>query len=126
MQHQCVILGGRNNEIEWELVKGRKTAKVQIAGSIASRDFQSVSDFTYRGHGIGLLPMTYCDGQIRNGKLIRLLPEWSSPEIVVHTVYPTRKSLPSRLHVFLEALKAWKSPFWLFLPIPHEIKGLDT
>ena len=117
MQHRCVILGGRNNETEWELVNGRKTAKVQVAGPMASHDFQSVSDFTYRGHGIGLLPMTYCDEQIRNGKLIRLLPQWSSPEIVVHAVYPTRKFLPSRLHVFLETLKAWKSPFWLFYPI---------
>jgi hypothetical protein len=30
----------------------------------------------------------------------------------VHAVYPTRHFLPSRLHVFLEALKAWKSPLW--------------
>lgn len=120
MQHQCVILGGRNNETEWELANGRKTTKVQVAGPIASRDFQSVSDFTYRGHGIGLLPMTYCDAQIRSGKLIRLLPEWASPEIVVHAVYPTRKFLPSRLLVFLEALKRWESPFWLFLPIQKQ------
>lgn len=126
MQHQCVILGGRNNETEWELVNGRKTAKVQVAGSMASRDFQSVSDFTYRGHGISLLPTTYCDEQIRNGTLIRILPEWTSPEIVVHAVYPTRKFLPSRLHVFLEALKIWESPFWLFLPIPKKTGEFDT
>lgn len=126
MQHQCVILGGRNNETEWELVNGRKKTKVEVAGPIASRDFQSVSDFTYRGHGIGLLPMTYCDEQIRNGKLVRLLPAWSSPEIVVHSVYPTRKFLPSRLHVFLEALKAWKSPFWLLLPTPKKTEEFDT
>jgi DNA-binding transcriptional LysR family regulator len=42
-----------------------------------------------------------------------LLPDWSSEEIFVHAVYPTRRFLPSRLQVFLEALKAWNTPLWL-------------
>ena len=44
---------------------------------------------------------------------IRLLPDWSSPEIFVHAVYPTRRFLPAKLQVFLEHLKAWKSPLWI-------------
>lgn len=112
-QHQCVLLNGRNNEAEWFLVSGRKSIKVTVSGPIASRDFQSVSDFTYRGHGIGFLPSTYCDDEIASGKLVRLLPEWSSPDLFVHAVYPTRRFLPSKLQVFLEELKAWKSPFWI-------------
>jgi DNA-binding transcriptional LysR family regulator len=110
--HQCVLVSEKNNETEWQLVSGRKHAKVPVAGPISSRDFQSVSTFVYRGHGIGLLPSTYCAEKIRKGDLIRLLPEWVSPRFDVHAVYPTRKFLPSRLHVFLEALKAWKSPLW--------------
>jgi DNA-binding transcriptional LysR family regulator len=42
-----------------------------------------------------------------------LLPDWSSPEIFVHAVYPTRRFLPAKLQVFLEDLKAWKSPLWI-------------
>ena len=111
--HQCVLLNGRNNEAEWHLVNGRKSIKLHVSGPVSSRDFEAVSAFTYRGHGIGLLPSTYCDAQIERGHLIRLLPDWSSPEIFVHAVYPTRRFLPSRLQVFLEALKGWKSPLWL-------------
>jgi len=111
--HQCVLLNGRNNEAEWHLVNGRKSIKLHVSGPVSSRDFEAVSAFTYRGHGIGLLPSTYCDAQIEHGELIRLLPDWSSPEIFVHAVYPTRRFLPSRLQVFLEALKGWKSPLWL-------------
>jgi DNA-binding transcriptional LysR family regulator len=110
--HQCVLLSEKNNEAEWELVSGRKHAKVHVSGPISGRDFQSISAFVYRGHGIGFLPSTYCNEKIRNGELIRLLPEWVSPQFDVHAVYPTRNFLPLRLHVFLEALKAWKSPLW--------------
>lgn len=110
--HQCVLLGEKNNEAEWELVNGRKHAKVHVSGPISSRDFQSVSTFVYRGHGIGFLPSTYCNEKIKKGELIRLLPDWVSPRFDIHAVYPTRNFLPSRLHVFLEALKTWKSPLW--------------
>jgi DNA-binding transcriptional LysR family regulator len=110
--HQCVLLSEKNNEAEWELVSGRKHAKVPVSGPISSRDFQSVSSFVYRGHGIGFLPSTYCNEKIKKGELIRLLPEWASPRFDVHAVYPTRNFLPARLHVFLAALKDWKSPLW--------------
>ncbi|MDR9772648.1 LysR family transcriptional regulator [Rhizobium hidalgonense] len=111
--HRCVLLNGRNGEAEWHLVSGRKSVRQQVSGPVSSRDFAAVSAFTYRGHGIGLLPSTYCEDEIRRGELIRLLPDWSSEEIFVHAVYPTRRFLPLRLQVFLEALKAWKTPLWL-------------
>ena len=111
--HQCILLNGRNNEAEWHLVSGRKSVKLRVAGPVSSRDFQSVSAFTYKGHGIGYLPSNYCEGQIRKRELVRILPAWSSPEIFVHAVYPTRRFLPSKLQVFLDDLKAWKSPLWL-------------
>jgi DNA-binding transcriptional LysR family regulator len=58
-------------------------------------------------------PSTYCDAQIARGELVRLLPDWSSPEIFVHAVYPTRRFLPAKLQAFLEALKGWRSPLWI-------------
>ena len=111
--HACVLLNAPNNEAEWELVNGRRRARAQVVGAIASRDFQSVSFFVDRGHGIGLLPSTYCDSQIENGTLVRLLPKWSSAPVSVHAVYPTRKFLPEKMQVFLQALRAWRSPFWV-------------
>jgi hypothetical protein len=50
---------------------------------------------------------------LASGELIRLLPNWASAQIPVFAVYSSRKFLPLRLSVFLEALAAWKSPLWL-------------
>jgi DNA-binding transcriptional LysR family regulator len=106
-KHDCIVLNGRNNETEWQLVKGRRTVKVHVSGPLSGRDFATVSAFVYRGHGVGLMPSDYCDERIASGELVRLLPEWSSPEIPIHVVYPTRRFLPSRLHAFLDALRSW-------------------
>ena len=111
--HDCVMLNARNSETDWDLINGRKKARVRVSGPISSRDFNSVSTFVYRGHGIGLLPSTYCDEGLESGALVRLLPKWASSQIPVYAVYSSRKFLPSRLNVFLKALADWKSPLWL-------------
>src|SRR5258707_285917 len=109
----CVMLNARNNETGWDLVYGRKKARIRVSGPISSRDFNSISAFVYRGHGIGLLPSTYCDEALESGVLIRLLPKWTSAQIPLFAVYSNRKFRPLRLKIFLEALAAWKSPLWL-------------
>ncbi len=114
--HNCLLHNGKNNEAEWEMVNGHQRAVVHVSGQISSRDFQSVSAFVYRGHGIGFLPATYCDEKIAEGALVRLLPEWSSQPMGVHAIYPSRNFLPARVQVFLEALKNWQSPLWITPP----------
>jgi DNA-binding transcriptional LysR family regulator len=111
-QHECVMLNAKNNEAHWDLVSGRKKARVHVSGPISSRDFNTLSTFVYRGHGIGLLPSNYCDQEIAEGRLVRLLPQWTSPPIPVFVIYPSRKFLPLRLSAFLQALASWRSPLW--------------
>jgi DNA-binding transcriptional LysR family regulator len=62
--------------------------------------------------GIGLLPPHYCNEQLDAGAFVRVLPDWSSSVVAEHAVYPTRKFLPERVHVFLQELKNWQGPFW--------------
>jgi DNA-binding transcriptional LysR family regulator len=111
--HNCVVFNAKNNERDWELVSGRRKVRVHVSGSAASRDINSASAFVHRGHGIGLAPATYCEEAIAKGKLIRVLPRWTSSPIPVFALSSNRKFLPLRLTVFLEALVAWKSPLWI-------------
>lgn len=111
-QHDCVMLHAKNNETDWDLVNGRRKVRAHVVGPVSSRDFNTVSTFVYRGHGIGLLPSTYCDAEIAAGRLVRLLPKWQSAPVPVFVVYPSRKFLPLRLTAFLQALASWRSPLW--------------
>lgn len=111
--HDCVMFHAKNNERDWNLISGKRKVSVHVSGPVASRDVNSVNEFVHRGHGIGLLPSTYCDEAIAKGKLIRLLPGWTSSPIPVFALYSSRKFLPLRLSVFLEALASWKSPLWI-------------
>src|SRR5262252_7279319 len=112
-RHHCVMLAAKNNETHWDLVSGRRKARVRVSGPVSTRDFNTVSTFVLRGHGIGLAPSIYCEEHIARGRLVRLLPNWTSSRIQVFAVYQGRKYLPLRLSKFLEALAAWRSPLWI-------------
>jgi DNA-binding transcriptional LysR family regulator len=110
--HDCVMLNAKNNEGDWDLISGRRKVRIHVSGPVSSRDHNSITAFVHRGHGVGLLPSAYCDEAIAKGKLVRLLPKWTSSPIPVFAVYSGRKFVPLRLSVFLEALAGWKSPLW--------------
>ena len=111
--YDCVMFNAKNYEADWDLVSGRKKVRVRVTGSISSRDCQSAAAFVLRGHGVGLLETAYCDQALARGDLVRLLPRWTSTDIPVFAVYPTRKFLPPRVTAFLKALAAWKNSLWV-------------
>ncbi len=110
--YDCVMFNAKNYETDWDLICGRKKARVHVTGIVSSRDCQSVAAFVRRGHGVGLIETAYCDQALARGELVRLLPRWTSVEIPVSAVYPSRKFLPPRVTAFLKALATWKSPLW--------------
>ena len=103
-------LHARNNEAERHLVSGKKSIKLQVSGPVAARDFQAVSAFTIGATASAYYQRPIAMPNFASGELVRLLADWSSPEIFVHAVYPTRRFLPAKLQVFLEDLKAWSPP----------------
>jgi DNA-binding transcriptional LysR family regulator len=110
--NDCVMFNAKNHETDWDLICGRKRARVRVAGTVSCRDCQSVAAFVLRGHGIGLLETAYCDQALARGDLVRLLPRWTSPEVPVSAVYSSRRFLPPRVAAFLKAVAAWKNCFW--------------
>jgi DNA-binding transcriptional LysR family regulator len=111
--YDCVMFNAKNYETDWDLISGRKRVRIHVTGSVSSHDCQSVAAFVLRGHGVGLLETAYSDQALARGDLVRLLPRWTSTEIPVFAVYPTRKFLPPRVTAFLEALATWKNPLWV-------------
>lgn len=110
--HECVTLNTKSNEADWELISGRRRVRVRVSGAMACHDCRSVAAFVARGHGIGLLHAKDCEQALSTGDLVRVLPRWTSADIPVYAVYPSRKFLPLRVSAFLQALSSWNSPLW--------------
>jgi DNA-binding transcriptional LysR family regulator len=63
---------------------------------LRSGDFNILLKAAVSGLGIALLPSEVVEGDIREKRLIRILPDWHSEEITIHLVFATnRKIVPA-------------------------------
>jgi DNA-binding transcriptional LysR family regulator len=56
------------------------------------------------GAGIGWLPDFHARDAINQRELVRILPDWVSPSVDVHALYPSHRSLSAKVRVFIDAL----------------------
>jgi DNA-binding transcriptional LysR family regulator len=56
------------------------------------------------GMGICVLPDYMCRDELRDGRLMALLPDWAPPAGVVHAVFPSRRGLVPAVRRFLDFL----------------------
>lgn len=56
------------------------------------------------GMGVSILPDYMCRDELREGRLVTLLPDWAPPAGVVHAVFPSRRGLVPAVRRFLDFL----------------------
>ena len=59
-----------------------------------------------RGIGIGRLPDFLARPLVLSGKLVRILPLWGSETTEAHALYPSHRSLSTKVRVFIDELVA--------------------
>lgn len=57
-----------------------------------------------QGSGMAYLPQNLCRDELRQGRLVRVLPDWAPPTGVFHAVYPTRRGMLPAVRAFLDFL----------------------
>jgi DNA-binding transcriptional LysR family regulator len=73
-----------------------ETSSVPIEPRVASGSFDILMAAARQGAGITLLPVRYCQDALAAGALVRVLPEWSGSEGILHLVFASRRGmLPS-------------------------------
>lgn len=94
----------------WTLYNGEQTYELGRPCRFASNNLGAVVDVIQAGGGIGIVTefMVACD--IRQGKLVRILPEWSMRGSEINAVYAARQNLPPRLSLFIEHLSKAMNP----------------
>lgn len=64
----------------------------------------AVRDAVIEGAGIAAIPSMIARTEIALGRLVRVLPDWSTPRKAIFFVYPTAQSVTARLRAFIDHL----------------------
>lgn len=105
-QHDCLVIKERDHPFGvWELQAGagpRETVKV--TGPLSSNHGEIAVRWAVDGHGILLRSLWDVAPLLRDGRLVRVLPEFTQPADV-WAVYPSRLSNSAKVRVCVEFLQ---------------------
>jgi len=91
----------------WEL-SGPRGQKVSVAvePKVSAGDFAILIEAARAGIGVALLPELQCQDAQRDGQLVRVLPEWSAKEGIIHLVFPSRRGMLPGVRAAIDFLAA--------------------
>lgn len=106
----CVVFGGSSGRARWTLHGGRTSVEVEARARYVVNDFSFVDEAALAGLGVAMLPEYRCGDHFRAGRLVRVLPDWCSPEIPLHVVYPSARHLSPKVKAFVDHIRERSSP----------------
>jgi DNA-binding transcriptional LysR family regulator len=105
MEHQTLRLLARNGEpARWRLKNGDQTWEGVPPGIATANSPEILKRLALAGLGITLISEHFARCHLHDGSLIRVLPNWHSPEFDAWAVFPGRRLLPARTRVFIDAM----------------------
>ena len=80
-----------------------ESIELEVSGRVNVDDYTVMVGLVAQGQGIGLMPTLHAEEGQREGKLVRIFPDWVLPAMPVQLVYPTRQQ-PERVRLLIEYL----------------------
>ncbi|TAH46450.1 MAG: LysR family transcriptional regulator [Betaproteobacteria bacterium] len=106
-QHDCIVIRERDQDFgRWTLRGPQGAETVKVGGPLSANNGEIVRQWAIAGHGIILRSLWDVAGDLRDGTLRRILPEYSQ-EADVWAVYPSRLSTSAKVRVCVEFLEEW-------------------
>jgi DNA-binding transcriptional LysR family regulator len=106
-EHVCIPYGHTAMPDTWRFThKNGKSATVRPSGPLRVNNGDAMMPALIAGTGLGILPEFIVADALADGRLERLLPEWSLPSGSVHWVTPPGGQRPRRVEVLGDFLTA--------------------
>lgn len=100
-----MIIGRRASKETWPFRSPKGTRhEVEVQTRCIAPEPEVVRAMVTAGAGIGILPDFLAAGAVAAGALARVLPSYEHRSIDVHALYPSHRSLSSKVRVFIDAL----------------------
>ena len=93
--------------VPWKLMRGKEVWEGVAPGRLTLNSIGVIQQLLLDGAGIGALPNRFTEDDVREKRLVRVLPEWSFPTVTAWAVMPMRRFLPAKTRVFLAHIEQY-------------------
>jgi DNA-binding transcriptional LysR family regulator len=96
---------GRTQVLRLERGTGdaHESVELTVSGRVNVDDYTAMVELVAAGQGIGLMPALHVEEAEKQGRLVRIFPDWALPSAPVQLVYSTRQ-LPERVRLLIRFL----------------------
>ncbi|MBX9692896.1 MAG: LysR family transcriptional regulator [Cyanobacteria bacterium] len=105
---QMQIIDWRTGAAEYrlDLVSDDKTQCVRFVPDVETNDIVAAKQICLAGGGIAPLPGYLVENEIKEGTLVRVLPQWALPSIGAYIVYSVCPTPSAKVRAYVDFLRA--------------------
>ena len=105
-QHDLLCIASRNGGSQsWKLTKGKTVWERDLPARFAANSPDLLTRIACAGSGIAASSHLFTEAFEEKGELVRVLPDWSLPEVTGWAVFPGRRLMPAKTRVFLDMME---------------------
>lgn len=101
LEHDCLSYTITN----WILKSKKSSHKITVKPRIVSNQITGLIKLALSGAGVTYVPSYLCQEELKSGKLVQVLPEWTGVPYPVHLVLPLSAQSSMRMKIVSEQLK---------------------
>ncbi|SPA55297.1 putative transcriptional regulator, LysR [Cupriavidus taiwanensis] len=90
----------------WEFTRDGQTVSVPIRPRMQTHNAELRLQGALAGLGIARLSVIYCEAEVAQGRLVRVLPDYPLPPLRVFALLPDRRLQPRKVRAFMEAIES--------------------
>ena len=104
--HDLLCLSSRNGGAQpWQLTRGKTVWQRELPARLAANSPDLLARIACAGAGIAASSDLFAEAGVEKGELVRVLPEWSLPEVTGWAVFPGRRLMPAKTRAFLDMME---------------------
>lgn len=100
----CVRFSLSGHADIWTFSKEGRTEEIAVDARYSVSSSLAVRDALRAGFGVSLMPRSYVEDDLREGRLQPALEDWNTVETTLYAVYPSRQHVAPKLRALLEFL----------------------
>ncbi|WEF35017.1 LysR family transcriptional regulator [Pseudoduganella chitinolytica] len=106
-RHALLGLGAvQSGLVRWKLLREKTTWERELPVRLTGNSPELLARMAAAGAGIASCTDRSVAALLRNGSLVKVLPDWAFPAVTGWAVFPGRRLMPAKTRVFLDMLEA--------------------
>lgn len=102
LQHECLVFSHTSMRREWLFDGPDGPITIPISGRFTTDSGEALRAAALAGQGIILQPRELISDDLRDGRLVELLPAYHSPDRLLHVLYAPDRRMTPKLRSFLD------------------------